>query len=98
MRVVVGALLIAASVSSAGWAAETLTQHHDWSRKFAAPLEPEATGGLGILPDVEVQPAASCPGADRRFDRLPFEPWRIIRCERRAEALRPALSERGRAG
>ncbi len=98
MRVVFGALLIAASISSAALAAETLTQHHDWSRKFAAPLDTDATGSLGILPDVEIQPAAACPGADRRFDRLPFEPWRVIRCDRRAEASLPLLPAPGFAG
>lgn len=81
MRVLVGALMVASLVSSAE-ASETLSQHLDWARKFAGPSDPSVTGSAGISPDAEVQPnAGTCPGADRRFDRLPFEPWRIIRCE-----------------
>ena len=76
-------IAILCGAAPAASAAETLTQHHEWARKFE-PIDPDITGSVGLLrPDVEVRTGTSgCPRGAARFDELPFEHWRIIQCQR----------------
>jgi len=84
MRTLAVSLIIlvgTASLPAVAGASETSTQHHDWVRKFSPP-DPDTTGSLAAKSDVEVLTEPSdCPRGFVSFDNLPFERWRITRCE-----------------
>jgi len=95
MRVLAVSLMIlagTASLPAVAGVSETLTQHHEWSRKFAPPSDPEVTGSIAAQPDIEVLTGPSdCPKGPLRFDNLPFERWRILRCEAQREEFEMKL-------